>query len=152
MYATLEQANAYVESYYCSSNKLRVAWESLSNSDRTVMLNRAEQLIDVLPFKGRPVKELKAFPRHPHAALSLEKVRTATIELALHLNGDEEYQERLSLRSQGVKSYKLGDLSETFVDVSIDNSTTQFAARIVDPYLREWSCGGFRICPTHFRR
>lgn len=154
MYATIEQANTYVASYYSSTNNIRIAWEALSEEDKQVVLNRAEQVIDLLPFNGRPVdpKQINAFPRHPNPELSLERVRIATIELALQTNGDTEAQDRLNLRAQGVKSYKIGDLSETFKDTSSEDYLIQFALDVVNPFLRNWLGGGYRICPTRIRR
>ena len=153
MYATVEQANAYVASYYSSTNNIRIAWEALNEEDKQVMLNRSEQLIDLLPFNGKPVdpKQVSAFPRYPNPELSLERVRIAAIELALQTNGDTETQDRLNLRAQGVKSYTIGDLSETFKDTSSEDYLIQFALDAVNPFLRNWIGGGYRICPTRIR-
>lgn len=152
MYATLEQANAYVTSYYSSTDSIRTSWEALSDSDKQVALNRAEQLIDLLPLRGREIVKGKAFPRKPDEELSLQRAQIATIELAVQTNGNVEIQERLSLQKQGVKSYKIGDLSETFKDVNGDASIDLFTLDVVTPYLRDWLGGGYRICPTRRRR
>lgn len=151
-YATVEQANAYVKSYYSSTDNIRVLWESLSTEDQQVHLNRAEQLIDLLPLRGREVIKGKAFPRKPNEELSLQRAQVATIELAVQINGNTEFQERLSLQKQGVKSYKLGDLSETFGDTHSDAFVDQFVYDVVASYLREWLGGGYRICPTRIKR
>lgn len=150
MYATLEQANAYVSNYYSSKDPLRIAWNALSDSDKQVMLNRAEQAINLLPFTGRSVEKDKVFPRHPNPEQSLIQVQTATIELAVH-NLDEEYKSRYEMQKQGVKSYRLGDLSETFGNTEgadayagIDSLTYS----IVFPYLKDYLGGGYDICPT----
>lgn len=154
MYATVEQANAYVASYYSSTNNIRIAWEALNEEDKQITLNRSEQLIDLLPFNGKPVdpKQVNAFPRYPNPELSLERVRIAAIELALQTNGDTETQDRLNLRAQGVKSYKIGDLSETFKDTNSEDYLIQFALDVINPFLRNWLGGGYRICPTQIRR
>lgn len=154
MYATVEQANAYVASYYSSTNNIRIAWEALNEEDKQIILNRSEQLIDLLPFNGKPVdpKQVNAFPRYPNPELSLERVRVAAIELALQTNGDTETQDRLNLRAQGVKSYKIGDLSETFKDTNSEDYLIQFALDVINPFLRNWLGGGYRICPTQIRR
>ena len=153
MYATVEQANAYVASYYSSTNNIRIAWEALNEEDKQITLNRSEQLIDLLPFNGKPVdpKQVNAFPRYPNPELSLERVRVAAIELALQTNGDTETQDRLNLRAQGVKSYKIGDLSETFKDTNSEDYLIQFALDVINPFLRNWLGGGYRICPTQIR-
>lgn len=152
MYATLEQANAYIESYYSSNNPLRISWNALSDGDKTVQLNIAERTIDQLPLKGKPIHKSKAFPRKPDEEYSLLKAKEATIELAINLL-DSEISQRYSMQQQGVKSYKIGDLSETFKDGSsgysgIDN----YAFSIVFPYLSDWLGGGYDICPTRIHR
>lgn len=150
-YATVAEANEYVKNYYGSTDPIRLSWEALTDDDKQVAMNRSEQTIDLLPYKGYPVNKAKAFPREPHKELSLEKVKIATIELALQTNGNKEVQERLSLRQQGVKSYKIGDLSETFKDGPDFDYLLAFAVDTVMPYLRDWLGGGYRICPTRKR-
>lgn len=155
MYATVAQANAYVTAYYSSTDPLRVAWESLQEADKQVMLNRAEQLIDLLPLQGKPLSPGKAFPREPNAEYSTEKARSATIELAVQ-NLDEAASEREQMQQQGVKSYKIGDLSEDFGSGGSNNMAyLGYGSRtfsIIFPFLQEWLGGGYRICPTRTRR
>lgn len=150
MYATVVQADEYVQNYYSSSDSLRLAWEALPESDRLVSLNRAEQVIDRLPFKGKPVSANKAFPRHPDTEIPSEVVQ-ATIELAVQ-SLDKEAKERYELRRQGVRSYKLGDLSESFSEVAVAApGVDAHAYSIVFPFLRNWLGGGYEICPTRTR-
>lgn len=152
-YATVQQADEYVNNYYGSTNPIRISWDALSAEDKQVALNRAEQAIDLLPFRGKPIEKNKAFPREPDKELSLERVKIATIELAVQTNGNTEFQERLELQKQGVKSYKIGDLSETFKDShSEDAFYDQFVMDVITPYLRDWLGGGYRICHTRRRR
>lgn len=151
-YATVEEAGTYVATYYSSTDNARVRWEALSAPDKQILLNRSEQVIDLLPFKGIAAIEGKAFPREPNKELSLSRARVATIELAVQTHSNAEFQERLALQKQGVKSYKIGDLSETFKDVSYDNYIDQFVLDVVGPYLKDWLGGGFRICRTLIRR
>jgi hypothetical protein len=150
MYATIEQADKYIESYYSSTDSLREAWENLDDEDKQVLLNRAERIIDQLPYTGRPKDIHKAFPRYPDHEYSLEQAMYATIELAIH-QLDEVANERAELQAQGVKSYKIGDLSETFRDKESSLIDTH-SYSIVYPFLKNWMGGSFRICPTHIRR
>lgn len=152
MYATVTQANAFASAYYSSSNGVRLAWEALSDEDKQVMLNKAEQVIDQLPFQGCDVVIGKAFPREPNQTLSLLRAQDATIELALQLNGDNETQMRIRLQNQGVKSYKIGDISETFGSAKVDNAVSSFAYGVVYPILKDWIGGGYNICPTHHKK
>lgn len=147
MYATVVQANEYVQNYYSSGDSMRLAWEALSEPDKLVLLNRAEQTIDHLPINGKPVIENKAFPRHSDTEIPSE-VTHATIELAVQsLNG--EAKERYELRKQGVRSYSIGDLSESFTDAAAAASGVDaYAYSIVFPFLRKWLGGGYTICST----
>lgn len=147
MYATVVQANEYVQNYYSSNDSMRLAWEALSDEDKLVSLNRAEQTIDRLPLKGRPVVKNKAFPRDSGTEIPSEVV-SATIELAVHTL-DTDAKERYELQRQGVRSYKIGDLSESFSDASVSGSgVDSYAYSIVFPFLRDWLGGGYKICPT----
>lgn len=151
MYATVDQADEYIKQYYSSTSPLRSAWEDLSKEDKQVLLNRAEQSIDGLPLKGRPLESGKAFPRTPSQDISMRQAMIATVELAL-ASLDSEASERLKLRRQGVKSYKIGDLSETFEDSTVGLNGTSYTLSIVSSYLSDWLGGGYEICPTRIRK
>lgn len=151
MYATVVQADEYVQNYYSSGDSMRLAWEKLSEADKLVSLNRAEQTIDCLPFTGRSVAEDKAFPRYPDTEVPKE-VTCATIELAVQTL-DAEARDRYEMRRQGVRSYRIGDLSESFSDADVAASGVDaYAYSIVFPFLRDWLGGGYEICPTRTRR
>lgn len=149
MYATVAQANEYIEAYYGSTDPLRLQWSELSEEDRLVRLTRAEQLIDLLPLNGYPSVQGKAFPREPFKKESLEKAKIATIELAIQTL-DETAAERYSLQKQGVKSYKIGDLSETFKD-GASGSKSSIVLSIVAPYLQKWLGGGYNFDHSYRR-
>lgn len=153
MYATVEEANARVAAFYSSTDPLRISWEGQSAADKQVLLNRAEQFLDLLPLKGKALEHDKAFPREPSRERSLEMAKIATIELAVQTL-DKEANERLELQKQGVKAYRIGDLSETFgaaKGVTNFGGLNDWYYSIVLPYLHEWLGGGYRICPTHRR-
>lgn len=145
MYATVEQANDYVQKYYSSTDSLRRLWESLSDEDKQVQLNRAEQQIDLLPFTGRPLGT-SAFPREPFKDKSLQAAQVATIELAVQ-RCDSQANERYELQKQGVQSYKIGDLSETFKggSNSSDVGADAYIMSVVFPFLKDWLGGSFEI-------
>ena len=151
MYATVVQANEYVQNYYSSGDSMRLAWEALNENDKLVSLNRAEQTVDHLPFTGRPIVENKAFPRYPDTEVPVE-VMHATIELAVQTLNTEA-KDRYEMRRQGVRSYKIGDLSESFSDAAVAASGVDaYAYSIVFPFLRNWLGGGYEICPTRTKR
>lgn len=150
MYATVSQADSYIQSYYSSTDSLRAAWTALSDKDKQVLLNRAEQVIDQLPFKGLAIVTGKAFPRDPNQDYSLAQAQLATIELALQQQ-DVEAQERYKLQHQGVVHYKIGDLEENFA-VNSSKGVNSRAFSIVFPFLKDWLGGGYKICPARTRK
>ena len=147
MYATVTQANEYVRNYFSSGDSMRLAWEALSETDQLVALNRAGQTIDLLPFSSRPVVEDKALSS---ATVPLELVH-ATVELAVR-SLDGEAKDRYELQRQGVRSYTIGDLSESFAAPAGAAGVNAYAYSIVFPFLRKWLGGGYNICPTRTRR
>ena len=97
-----------------------------------------------------PMQSNDLIKREPFQATSMQQAKVATIELALSFL-DEETSERLNLQRQGVRSYKIGDLSETFTDSGSFGATTH-AISIVSPHLGDWLSGGYDICPTRTRK
>lgn len=156
MYATVEQTNTYVQNYYSSLDPIRTQWESLEEADKQVLINRAEQFINMLPYSTRALEPNKVFPREPNGDYSLQQVQLATMELAVQkLSYDSSSGSRYDLMKQGVKSYKIGDLSETLADnfSALDYAGIDpYLFSIVYPFLKDWIGGGYNICPTHMRR
>jgi hypothetical protein len=151
-YVTLEEANAYVTDHFMSSNMTRVAWESLSDADKLVLLRNSYRAIEMLTFRGRKTDAAQpsAFPRWPSTDVP-SQIKEAQIANAIIL-ADESYQDDATyydkLRTFGVKSYSIGKLSET-LNTSAENNTTasykgiysQEAIRLLSP----WLGGGFNI-------
>lgn len=148
-YVTLEEANAYVTDHFMSSNATRVAWESLSDADKMVLLRNSYQAIEMLTFSGRKTDatQSSAFPRWPSIIVP-NQIKDAQIANAIVL-ADESSQDDVAyydkLRTYGIKSYRIGDLSET-LNSTEDNTSykgiySQEAIRLLSP----WLGGGFRI-------
>ena len=151
-YVTLEEANAYVTDHFISSNMTRVAWESLSDADKLVLLRNSYRAIEMLTFRGRKTAAAQpsAFPRWPSTDVPVT-IKDAQIANAIVL-ADESSREDVAyydkLRTYGVKSYHLGNLSETLASSAEDSSAlacrgiySQEAMRLLSP----WLGGGFKI-------
>lgn len=151
-YVTLEEANEYVIDHFISSNITRVAWESLSDADKLVLLRNAYRAIEMLTFRGRKtdITQPSSFPRWPSLDVPVQ-IKEAQIANAIVL-ADESTQEDVDyydkLRTFGVKSYHVGNLSET-LNSSAEGATSssykgiysQEALRLLSP----WLGGGFKI-------
>lgn len=151
-YVTLEEANEYVTDHFMSSNMTRVAWESLSDADKLVLLRNSYRAIEMLAFRGRKTDKTQpsAFPRWPSTDVP-SQIKEAQIANAIILSDassqdDVAYYEKL--RTYGVKSYRIGNLSET-LNTSEEGSSgsscngiySQEALRLLSP----WLGGGFKI-------
>lgn len=151
-YVTLEEANEYVTNHFMSSNMTRVAWESISDADKMVLLRNSYRAIEMLTFRGRKtdMTQPSAFPRWPSMDVPAQ-VKEAQIANAIVLadessREDAEYYDKL--RTYGVKSYSVGNLSETLntpAEGASASSTqgiySQEALRLLGP----WLGGGFKI-------
>ena len=151
-YVTLEEANAYVSTHYLSTDALRLSWEGLSDEDRTVLLTKSFQTIELLPFPGRKLTpdQSTVFPRWPCKEVP-EAVKWAQIENALAKSDasneeDTKYYERLW--TYGVESYSIGNLSES---VSAGTyglrgaQSTGVTSAIAERLLRPFLGGGYRV-------
>lgn len=151
-YITLEEANDYVEKHFLSSDATRVAWESLSDADKEVLLRNSYRVIEALPFRGRKAcaTQPSAFPRYPLSEIPTQ-IKEAQVANAVVLSDtsaqeDAVYYDRL--RTYGVKSYHIGNLSETLGSPAESSSASSYvgiysqeAMRLLSPWLK----GGFNI-------
>lgn len=151
-YVTLEEANAYVTDHFMSSNMTRVAWESLSDADKMVLLRNSYRAIEMLAFRGRKTDTTQpsAFPRWPSTDVP-SQIKEAQIANAIVL-ADESSQDDVTyydrLRTFGVKSYHIGNLSETLNTPAESSEASYYqgiysqeAMRLLSP----WLGGGFKI-------
>lgn len=151
-YVTLEEANAYVKSHYTSKDTLRLSWEELSDEDRTVLLTKSFQTIELLPFPGRKLSsdQSTVFPRWPCKEVP-EAIKWAQIENALAKSDasneeDAKYYEKLW--TYGVESYSIGNLSESVSTGSYGlrgAQATGVVSAIADRLLRPFLGGGYRM-------
>ena len=151
-YVTLEEADEYVTNHFMSSNATRVAWETLSDADKMVLLRNSYRAIEMLTFRGRKTSATQpsAFPRWPSTDVPTE-IKDAQIANAIVL-ADESSQEDVAyydkLKTYGVKSYSIGNLSET-LNTSTENPNSSCYKGIYSQeavrFLSPWLGGGFKI-------
>lgn len=156
-YVSLADADAYIVSHYRSTNAARKRWAALEEADKEVLLVQACAAMESLPYPGRKVStsQALAFPRLPlqygNAQAPPAAILHAQIETALYLT-DEAAQEsaskRQSLRDQGVTSYSIDDLSETYSDVPARAANTNPAMMCpaARQLLSRYLSGGYATC------
>ena len=149
-YVTVAEADEYVRTHYLSTDSTRLAWDQLSDEDKAVLLIVSFEAIEQLVYRGRrTAKDQKtAFPRYPDTEVPTQ-IKHAQIANAA-VTADTEYQKDVDfynkLKSFGIASYRIGNLSESLVDHwstrgSGQGIYSQEALRLLQPYLQ----GGFRI-------
>lgn len=157
MYNTVETADSYIAAHYTSRSADRIRWVALTPEDKAVYLTNAYEAIEELPFHGRKVAngQESAFPRLPYQYGHTEEgapsnVLAAEAELALYLSDEKKQQssqKRRELQADGVTSFEIGDLSETYADTEVSTAKTSIekcrkAMELLAPYLS----GGYEIC------
>lgn len=131
-YVGLTEANAYLAA---GAHLQAAAWTALDDTQKAAALITATRQIDRLRFWGCKYSELQAlqFPRE-YCNWKFNEIpkelREAVMEQAVSLapniaTGGQSTRERL--QSQGVESYSIGDLSETFATSRTDQAVTSSA-------------------------
>ena len=150
-YVTVDQADAYISSHYMSSSADWKRWSSLDRTDKKVLLLSACQDIEQLPFPGRKAvrdQEL-CFPRYGWGQNPPGDVLAAQVELALWLS-DEDKQAQLShrqeLQAQGVTSFRLGDLSESYGEGTSGGQRSALLCPKAMALLTPYMSGRFATC------
>lgn len=153
-YVSIEDANEYIQTHYTSNDPSRISWESLTDDDKQVILLRAFESIESLPFRGCksvPGQDT-AFPRFPDKEVP-NIVKYAQIEQAVSTSDSANADEEVfydKLWRYGVESYSIGNLSERSSSGewgrgvnSNYGSVSRRAAKLLNPYLS----GGFSVHP-----
>jgi len=135
-YISLSEANDYF------SKRLNVdAWVEASDSDKEKALTMATKAIDRQPLKGQKsdTSQALAFPRYPDIEIP-EAVKEACCEEALALL-DRGNSQRRKLQQEGVQSFSLGNMSETYVV----GSGRGLLSQETKEHLKPWLLGGVFI-------
>ena len=127
-YVSLEKAEAYF------SHRLHAdAWTAASPSDKEKALMMATQRIDRLPLVRRKASKIQAlaFPRFPGTEVP-QKVKDAVCEEAIALL--KGIPKRVELQAQGVQSFTIGNLSETYTGRT-EKLLSPDARELMRPYV-----------------
>lgn len=166
-YITLIEADTYVNDNYVSTSSKYISWDMLSDGDKEIFLKNACKKIDRQVLKGIKAinTQILEFPRALYTDYSIQNfpntnirynsdwvvetevnqnVKDSQIEetLAIMINGDTANQ-RIDLQSQGVKSFRLGNLSETYGG-TVKSGTRLFSVEAKE-LLRYWLNGSVMI-------
>ena len=129
-YCTIEEANAYF------SGRLHAeSWFEADDETKENAILQATKAIDRQLLRGRktnPEQEL-AFPRHPDTEIPAA-VKEACCEEALAIL-ERGNSQRRKLQLEGVQSFALGNMSETYVAGAGRGLLSQEAKELLRPWL-----------------
>jgi len=116
-------------------------WGETSDADKEKALRQATKEIDRQLLKGRKATDTQelAFPRYPDTEIP-EAVKEACCEIALALL-ERGNSQRRKLQQEGVQSFTLGNMSETYAPGAGRGLLSQEAKEL----LRPWLLGGVNI-------
>ena len=135
-YVSLAEANEYF------SDRLHAdAWAEAADADKEKALAMATKAIDRQPLKGRKtdLAQEMAFPRYPDTEVP-EAIKEACCEEALAIL-ERGNSQRRRLQQEGVQSFSLGNMSETYAPGAGRGLLSQEAKEL----LRPWLLGGVFI-------
>ncbi len=129
-YCTIEYANEYFAGRLHAER-----WGETSDADKEKALRQATKEIDRQLLKGRKATDTQelAFPRHPDTEVP-EAVKEACCEIALALL-ERGNSQRRKLQQEGVQSFSLGNMSETYAAGAGKGLLSQEAKELLRPWL-----------------
>ena len=129
-YCTIEYADEYF-----AGRLYAESWEQADESTKEKALKQATKIIDRQPLKGRKATDTQelAFPRYPDTEIP-EAVKEACCEEALALL-ERGNSQRRKLQQEGVQSFSLGNMSETFATGAGKGLLSQEAKELLRPWL-----------------
>ena len=129
-YCTIEEANEYF------AGRLHAeSWLEADDSTKEKALKQATRTIDRQPLKGRKTEtsQTLAFPRYPDAEIP-HNVKEACCEEALALL-ERGNSQRRTLQQEGVQSFTLGNMSESYAAGAGKGLLSQEAKELLRPWL-----------------
>ena len=172
-YISLVDADLYMTNNYVSTSTEYTTWDALSDGDKEIYLKKATKRIDRQILRGIKAVDTQTleFPRAlktygsywdqpvygatPYRSNDYvvesevgQRVKDANIEeaLSISVNGTG-LNNRQSLQQQGVKSFSLGDLSETYgTGLSSSFNSTVLTSTVAKELLKYYQAGSVSIC------
>lgn len=115
-YITTSQADEYIAALIPSTGLERTAWESLDDADKAIFVGRSMRKIEALPFSGAVAVSSQdtAFPRRGQTEVPEAVKQAVALEAAALAAYGDEAEQRDRIKSQGISSFRLGNLSESY--------------------------------------
>ena len=159
-YISLADADLYMANSYVSTSIEFTTWDALSDGDKEIHLKKATKKIDRQMLRGvkavdtqtlefpRALKSCSVYYDNNVVEDSVNQlVLDAQVEeaMAMSITGSST-SNRQTLQQQGVKSFTLGDLSETYgAKLPSSFNSTNLASNTAKELLKYYLAGGVSI-------
>ena len=129
-YCTIEYADEYFKKRLHAES-----WGQADNETKEKALWQATRSIDRMPLRGRKtdLHQPLAFPRYPDTEIP-DAVKEACCEEALALL-ERGNSQRRTLQQEGVQSFTLGNMSESYAAGAGKGLLSQEAKELLRPWL-----------------
>lgn len=154
-YVTVVEADQYVAQFYVEDSPTSIRWTALNEPSKEIYLRQGFAQIERLPFLGTKLEDNQPaqFPRHLCNYGNVEipiEVKYAQIEQALSLSDVERSSEssyRRNLQREGVSSFSIGKLSESYGGADVSVATSARSALTIEAlaWINNWIRGSFPI-------
>jgi len=131
--------NSYIDitgaDEYFSGRLHAESWAGATEEDQEKALKQATREIDRQPLRGQKAEtdQTLAFPRYPNTEVP-QAVKDACCEVALALL-EKGNDQRRKLQQEGVQSFTLGNMSETYAAGAGKGILSQDATELLKPWL-----------------
>jgi hypothetical protein len=115
----------------------RCAWAALDESDKGAYLMRAMLALEALPYRGKKAaaEQAEAFPRAGQQGVPEAVRRALTLEACALASVSADADIRGQLMAQGVTSFSLGGLSESYGHTGGPALMSAPAKALLRPYV-----------------
>jgi hypothetical protein len=135
-YLSVEAALELLRGLLPSSDPARAAFEALSAEDQAVYLRQAALALEGIRYAGRKTDAAQplAFPRDGMTAVPDAVKRAQALEAVARCYTGAEAAKRAALQAQGVTSFSVGSLSESYGAAKAAPLLSSEALRLMSPY------------------
>lgn len=136
-YITTAEADAIVAAIIPSTDPERTTWESLETADKAIYVDRAMIKIETLQFSGVAAVSFQetAFPRRGQAEVPEEIKQAVALEAAAISAYGAEAAQRDRIQAQGISSFKVGNLAESYNRHGPITLLSTVAAYLLTPFI-----------------
>ena len=145
-YISVEEADELLQKYFFENDPPIILWSNLTVSNKEIYLRKACLQLESLPFRGAKEHrtQILSFPRRDGNMATIKLAQALQAIMLTDTIAQDEQAIRNNIRQSGVKSYKIGNLSETFSS-TLGRNFGNVSIQVLE-ILKRYLSGGYYIC------